>query len=74
MCPRQWIETLLFGPMNVTRATLPVMRKQRSGLLVAISSTGGIAGQMRCRHSRPKANMLIAQAHAHPELSVSLSL
>jgi len=31
---RNQIETLLFGPMNVTRAALPVMRKQRSGLLL----------------------------------------
>jgi len=42
------IDTLLFGPMNVTRAVLPVMRKQSSGLLLTISSTAGIAGQMFC--------------------------
>jgi NAD(P)-dependent dehydrogenase (short-subunit alcohol dehydrogenase family) len=45
---RNQIDTLLFGPMNVTRAVLPVMRKQRSGLLLTISSTAGIAGQMFC--------------------------
>jgi NAD(P)-dependent dehydrogenase (short-subunit alcohol dehydrogenase family) len=45
---RDQIETLLFGPMNVTRAVLPVMRKQRAGLVVTISSTAGIAGQMFC--------------------------
>ena len=45
---RDQIETLLFGPMNVTRAVLPVMRKQRSGLVVTISSTAGITGQLFC--------------------------
>jgi NAD(P)-dependent dehydrogenase (short-subunit alcohol dehydrogenase family) len=45
---RNQIENLLFGPMNVTRAALPVMRKQRSGLVITISSTAGIAGQMFC--------------------------
>ena len=55
---REQIETLLFGPMNVTRATLPVMRRQRSGLLLTISSTAGIAGQ-RCsaRPTRPRSSV-----------------
>src|SRR5206468_12241234 len=38
-------QTNLFGPVNVTRAMLPALRAQRSGLIVTISSTGGITGQ-----------------------------
>jgi NAD(P)-dependent dehydrogenase (short-subunit alcohol dehydrogenase family) len=45
---RAQIETTLFGPVNVARAALPVMRAQRSGLLVTISSTAGIVGQEFC--------------------------
>ena len=38
------LATTLVGPMNVTRAVLPVMRKQRSGHVIAISSSAGFAG------------------------------
>ena len=41
---RTQLDTLLIGPMNVARAALPVMRRQRAGLLLTISSTAGIAG------------------------------
>ncbi|MEV1082358.1 SDR family oxidoreductase [Streptomyces sp. NPDC050211] len=41
---RQQIETNLFGPMNVTRAVLPVMRAQRDGHVITISSLAGQVG------------------------------
>ena len=38
----------LFGPMNVTRAVLPVMRKQHSGQVMTISSSAGLVGFEFC--------------------------
>jgi NAD(P)-dependent dehydrogenase (short-subunit alcohol dehydrogenase family) len=40
----QQLAASLIGPMNVTRAVLPVMRKQRSGHIIAISSSAGLSG------------------------------
>ncbi len=36
------LQTSLTGPMNVTRAVLPVMRKQHSGHIISLSSTAGL--------------------------------
>jgi NAD(P)-dependent dehydrogenase (short-subunit alcohol dehydrogenase family) len=52
---RAQIESTLFGPINVTRAALPVMRAQRSGLVVTISSTAGIsAGEFTTAYAAAK--------------------
>lgn len=44
----QQIRTSLIGPMNVTRAVLPVMRQQRSGQIISISSSARLTGFEFC--------------------------
>jgi NAD(P)-dependent dehydrogenase (short-subunit alcohol dehydrogenase family) len=45
---RRQFDTNLFGPMNVTRAVLPIMRQQRHGHVITISSTAGLVGIEFC--------------------------
>lgn len=44
----QQLQTSLIGPMIVTRAILPVMRKQGSGHITSISSTAGLTSLEFC--------------------------
>jgi len=39
---RQQMETNVFGTMKVTRAVLPLMRKQGSGVIIVLSSASGV--------------------------------
>ena len=42
---RAQMETNFFGPLNVTRAVLPVMRAQGAGQVITVSSLAGLIGQ-----------------------------
>ena len=52
---RAVIETNLFGTINVTKASLPIMHRQRSGRFIQLSSVGGRIGSMgRASYSAAK--------------------
>jgi NAD(P)-dependent dehydrogenase (short-subunit alcohol dehydrogenase family) len=45
----------MIGPMNITRAVLPVMRRQRSGTIISISSILGVIGlEFTCAYAASK--------------------
>ena len=52
---RKLVEANFFGTVNLTRAALPVMRTQRRGLIMQISSIGGrFAGPGQCAYHAAK--------------------
>ncbi len=52
---RAQIETNLFGVINVTKAAIPLLREQRSGHIIQLSSVGGRVGAMgRAAYSAAK--------------------
>jgi len=44
----QNLATNLYGPMHVTRAALPVLRQQQTGLIITVSSLAGLTGYEFC--------------------------
>src|SRR4051812_17471535 len=65
----QQLATSLTGPMNVTRAVLPVMRKHRSGHIISISSTAGLIGfEFGAAYAASKFGLEGWMASLHPEV------
>lgn len=50
---RAQMETNFFGPLNVTRAVLPIMRKQHAGQVITVTSAAGLMGQEFCAAYAP---------------------
>src|SRR5260221_1442206 len=62
----------LIGSMNVTRAVLPVMRKQRSGHIISISSAAGLVGFEFCSaYAASKFGLEGWMESLHPEVAPS---
>src|SRR3989441_3190647 len=64
------LTTSLLGPMNVTRAVLPVMRRQHSGHVISISSGAGILGFEFCSaYAASKFGLEGWMESLHPEVA-----
>lgn len=60
----------LIGPMNVTRAILPIMRQQHSGHIISISSTAGLVGfEFGTAYAASKFGLEGWMASLHPEVA-----
>lgn len=64
------LATGLLGPMNVTRAVLPVMRKQRSGHIISLSSGAGLSGfEFNSAYAAAKFGLEGWMESLHPEVA-----
>jgi len=64
------VATNLFGPMKVTRTVLPVMREQRSGHIISISSTAGLTGmEFTCAYATSKFGLEGWMESLQPEIA-----
>ena len=64
------LATGLVGPMNVTRAVLPVLRRQRSSHIMSISSGAGLSGfEFNSAYSAAKFGLEGWMESLHPEVA-----
>jgi NAD(P)-dependent dehydrogenase (short-subunit alcohol dehydrogenase family) len=66
----QQLATTLIGQMNVTRAVLPLMRRQHAGYIISISSTAGMVGfEFASAYTASKFGLEGWMESLHPEVA-----